>query len=151
VDRYLAIACFAFVMGCADDGAKVVPAQPVQGDPVARAGGGEGEGGDDVAYEEDGEPSLVAEEGASEAPCAVSFTKDVMPKLVASCGSAACHKETNEPFVDDTTPQITYESLRDFGFDDEAWTDPHPTESGLGDANLKSAIDGWRKCGAPFE
>jgi hypothetical protein len=154
VQRYLAIAFFAVVMGCADDGTKVVPAQPVQGEPVGS--GSNGLDGDDSSYEEDGEgdPTLVAEnEGAGEssAPCAVSFTKDLMPKLATTCGTAACHKETIEPFVDDVAPQITYEGLRDFGFDDAAWTDPHPTESGLSEPTLAAAVEGWRKCGAPFE
>jgi hypothetical protein len=152
VQRYLAIALFAVVMGCADDRTKVVPAQPVQGEPVSS---GSNELGDDSAYEEEeGDPTLVAENeetGESSAPCSVSFTKDVMPKLSATCGTAACHKETIEPFVDDVTPQITYEGLRDFGFDDEAWTDPHPNESGLSEPTLKAAVEGWRKCGAPFE
>ena len=91
------------------------------------------------------------ESGEPEAPCAVSFTKDVMPKLAATCGTASCHKDTNAPSVDEATPQITYESLRDFGFDDEAWTDPHPTDSKLTEPSLKAAVEGWRSCGAPFE
>lgn len=151
MQRYLAVAFFAVVLGCGDEGTKLVVAQPVQGDPVAS--GSNGLDDEDESYEEDGDPTLVAEnENPSEAgPCAVSFTKDLMPKLSASCAASACHKDTAEPFVDDAAPQITYEGLRDFGFDDESWTDPHPTDSKLSDPALAAAVDGWRKCGAPFE
>jgi hypothetical protein len=144
VQRHLAIALFAVLMGCADDTIRApAPAMPVNvGSPDSE--GFAGADGEETALAESEDPS-------ESAPCAVSFTKDVMPKLVATCGSAACHKETTQPFVDDATPQITYESLRDFGFDDEAWTDPHPTESGLAEPSLAAAIDGWRTCGAPFE
>jgi hypothetical protein len=150
VQRYLAFAIFiAAVMGCADDKAKAPP--PLQ--PLS----GSADSNDDRDSDNESEPETTVaaaneeEPGEQSGPCSVSFTKDVMPKLVASCGSAACHMETNEPSVDEATPQITYESLRDFGFDDEAWTDPHPTDSKLDEPSLKAAIDGWRKCGAPFE
>lgn len=146
VKRYLVLGIFvAAVMGCAEDKAKSPPPlQPTSDDsPEDRSSSND-------------ETTIAAaseEETASEptGPCGVSFTKDLMPKLVASCGTAACHKETIEPSVDEATPQITYEQLRDFGFDDESWTDPHPTDSKLDEPTIKAAVDGWRKCGAPFE
>lgn len=145
MSRYLVIAClFAVVAGCAENKAKAPPPlQPTAGDS------------EDSSYESEGDATLVAQNEPSsaepEGPCSVSFTKDVMPKLTASCGTAACHKETTEPFVDEATPQITYESLRDFGFDEESWVDPHPTDSKLDEPALVAIIAGWRKCGAPFE
>jgi hypothetical protein len=143
VNRYLVIAClFAVVVGCAENEAKAPPPlQPTQSDADEPR--------------DDGDAMLVAQNEESsaepEAPCRVTFTKDVMPKLVATCGTAACHAETTEPFVDDTAPQVTYEGLLDFGFDDESWTDPHPADSKLDEPSLGAAIDAWRKCGASFD
>ena len=144
--RSLVLGIFiAAVMGCADDKSKAPPPlQPTSGGSSERSSANDDETTTAVAANEE-------EATQPTGPCGVSFTKDVMPKLVASCGTAACHKETTEPSVDEATPQITYEQLRDFGFDDESWTDPHPTDSKLDEPAIKAAIDGWRKCGAPFE
>jgi hypothetical protein len=137
VNRYLLLAFFSVVMGCADEGTKVAPALPEQGAPVAN---------DEPAERED---SIAPPE--NDGPCAVSFTKDVMPKLSTTCGTASCHTEAIAPSIENETPQITYEALRDFGFDDAEWVDPHPNDSKLTEPSLKAAIDGWRACGAPFE
>jgi hypothetical protein len=148
VQRYLALAVFvAAVMGCADDKAKAPP--PLQ--PLS--GSSDSNDDDDTESEPDTTVAAANEEepGEQSGPCSVSFTKDVMPKLSTTCGTSACHQEAIAPSIETETPQITFESLRDFGFDDESWTDPHPTDSKLDEPTIKAAVDGWRKCGAPFE
>jgi hypothetical protein len=144
--RYLAvafIAAVAVVAGCADEkGGRLDQAMPTQGDAPSAAS--EAKGGD-------GAESGSLESSDPDAPCAVSFTKDVMPKLSTTCGTSACHQEAIAPSIETETPQITFESLRDFGFDDPEWVDPHPNDSHLAEPEMKTAIDGWRACGAPFE
>ena len=143
------------MMGCAEEGATFNQAMPVQGSAPASDGeesiADEGAGGEGAGEGEGESAALEEESSGSQAPCAVSFTKHLMPTLATKCGTAACHQQEFVPSIDSTTPQITYEGLLDFGFDDPDWIDPHPTDSGLAEPALKTAVDGWRQCGAPFE